>query len=211
MNVLIVTAHHDDLELGCGGTVAKFIEQGHRVVSLVLTHSGYSNAQGVLVRSREDALREATQAAASLGYHLVSGEDDTFDIAVKDANTCRILAAIQDHGIDTIFTHWHGDTHPPHQSVHTMVIHAARRVPRLFGFAVNWYMGSQPFAPQMFVPLSEAHWQQKLRALQSYATEHQRAGNSWVEYFDHQTLNFGRQLGVARAEGFVVYKSLWEF
>jgi LmbE family N-acetylglucosaminyl deacetylase len=211
MNVLIVSAHHDDLELGCGGTVAKLVEKGHQVTSLVMTHSGYNNADGVAVRKREDALAEARAAAAVLGYRLLTGEEDTFDLPVKDANICRILTAIKDYHIDTLFTHWHGDTHPPHQNVHIMVMHAARRVPRVFGFAVNWYIGPMPFAPQMFVELFEGQWQAKVRALASYRSEHQRTGDEWVEYFNRQTLNFGKQLGVARAEGFVVYKDLWEF
>jgi LmbE family N-acetylglucosaminyl deacetylase len=211
MNILVVSAHHDDLELGCGGTVAKLVERGHRVVSLVMTHSGYRNAEGKLVRSREDASREAQAAAAVLGYELITGVEDTFDIAVSDANICKILSAIQAHKIEAVFTHWHGDTHPPHQAVHTMAVHAARRVPRVFGFPVNWYLGAQPYAPQMFVSLTEAHWEKKIAALECYASEHQRAGNKWVEYFNHQSLNYGTQLGVARAEGFMVYKTLWEF
>src|SRR5438067_1855179 len=52
MNVLVVSAHHDDLELGCGGTVARLVEQGHRVISLVLTHSGYKNPAGQVIRDR---------------------------------------------------------------------------------------------------------------------------------------------------------------
>jgi len=210
MNVLIVTAHHDDLELGCGGTVARLVEKGHRVVSLVMTHSGYRNADGVDVRSREDALREANAAAGTLGYRVIVGDDHTIDLRVNDANICKILATLAECQPDALFTHWHGDTHPAHRSVHTMVMHASRRIPRLFGFAVNWYLGAEPFAPQTFVPLSEGHWEKKIAALAAYASEYQRAGRSWVEYFDCQTRNFGKQLGVARAEGFVAYKNLWE-
>jgi LmbE family N-acetylglucosaminyl deacetylase len=211
VNILVVSAHHDDLELGCGGTVARMVEKGHRVVSLVMTHSGYKNAEGVEVRSRERAGREASAAAGVLGYQLITEDEDTFDIAVKDFNICKVLNVINTYQIDTLFTHWHGDTHPPHQSVHTMALHAARRVPRVFGFAVNWHMGSQAFAPQVFVPLTEAHWERKIKALQCYATEYERAGRQWFDYLNHQTRNYGTQLGVPRAEGFMTYKSLWEF
>lgn len=97
MNVLILVAHHDDLELGCGGTVAKLVEKGHDVTSLVMTHSGYTNAEGVTVRKREDALAEADAASAVLGYRLLSGEEDTFDILVKDTNICRILTVVREY------------------------------------------------------------------------------------------------------------------
>jgi LmbE family N-acetylglucosaminyl deacetylase len=210
MNVLVVSAHHDDLELGCGGTVARLVEAGHQVVSLVMTHSGYSNPSGIEIRSSAAALAEAQSAAATLGYELISASEDTFDIAVSDANACRILNVIEARRIDAIFTHWHGDTHPPHEKVHRMVMHVARKVPRVFGTLVNWYMGSETFAPKLFVPVTEEQWQRKVRALECYVTEHKRAGNAWLEYLDRQTLNYGTQLGTSRAEGFVVYKTLWE-
>ena len=34
--VLVLTAHPDDLELSCGGTVKKFVDQGTTVVNLIL-------------------------------------------------------------------------------------------------------------------------------------------------------------------------------
>jgi len=210
MNVLVVSAHHDDLELGCGGTVGRLIECGHRVTSLVLCHSGYCDAKGAVVRSREDALLEGRNAAVTLGYDLVSHEEDTFDLSVSDANIRRILDAITGRGIDTVFTHWAGDTHPVHQRVATMVMQACRRVPRVFGFAVNWYVGSAPFHPTTYLALEERHWQRKVRALACYATEYVRTGAGWVDYMDRQTRQHGLQIGVPRAEAFVTIKNLMD-
>ena len=113
MNILVVTAHHDDLELGCGATVAKLIERGHKVVSLVMTHSGYSGQNGKHVRTKEEAKKEAISASKFLDYELISFDEDTFDIPVNDSNICKMLDVIHKYKIDTIFTHWHGDTHPP--------------------------------------------------------------------------------------------------
>ncbi len=210
MNVLVATAHHDDLELGCGATVAKLTELGHRVVSLVMTHSGYSGPDGASIRARHVARNEAARAAQILGYELISLEEDTFDIAVTDANVRAILRVVEQHQIDTVLTHWHGDTHPPHQRVHVMAVHASRHLPRVMGFAVNWYLGERQFDPRVFVSVDDSHWERKIRALECYESEYRRAGSQWVQYLDRQTLNFGAQLGVRRAEGFVVYRSLWE-
>ncbi|MDQ3818340.1 MAG: PIG-L family deacetylase [Acidobacteriota bacterium] len=209
MNVLVVTAHHDDLELGCGGTVARLVENHHRVVSLVMTHSGIRDPAGVEIRNPAAALAEAQKAAATLGYSLLSKDEDTFDIGVSNANVCKIMDVIEAERIDAIFTHWHGDTHIAHERVHRMVMHAARRVPSVFGMMINWYQGSQTFAPQVFVPLTEQQWRLKIRALKCYVSEYKRAGEAWVEYLDRQTLNSGVQLGVPRAEAFIPYKMLW--
>jgi len=210
MNVLVVTAHHDDLELGCGGTVAKLQDAGKRIVSLVLTNSEYRGPDKTIIRTKETANKEAMLASRVLGYELISFDEDTFDMPVSDYNIVRILNILDKYDIDTVFTHWHGDTHPPHRRVHTMVVHACRHVPRVLGFAVNWYIGEQGFFPNLFVSLEEAHWQRKLAALQCYEGEFKRAGQKMVEYMSNQTANFGIQIGVARAEGFVSYKFLWK-
>lgn len=211
MNVLVVVAHHDDLELGCGATVARLIERGDKVVSLVLTHSAYSAPDGRVIRSRQQASSEAAKAAATLGYTLISHDEDTMDLALTDANTCKILDAINAHHIDTIFTHWPGDTHPVHQRVTTMAVQASRKIPRVFGFAVNWYIGSSPFWPTTFVAVEERHWDLKIKALSCFESEFSRAGGGWVEYQDRETRNHGTRLGVNRAEGFVTLKNLLEW
>jgi LmbE family N-acetylglucosaminyl deacetylase len=208
MNVLVVVAHHDDLELGCGSTVARLVEGGHRVWSLVLTHSGYSAPDGTIVRSREQALSEGREAARVLGYELIAHDEDTMDVPVSDANTCKILDAVHTYGIDTVLTHWQHDTHPVHQRIATMTLQACRNVPRVLAFAVNWYVAPNPFWPTTFVAVEQRHWNSKVRALSCYTSEFSRAGAAWVEYQDRETLNYGVRLGVPRAEGFQTVKNL---
>jgi LmbE family N-acetylglucosaminyl deacetylase len=211
MRVLVVSAHHDDLEIGCGATVAKLIDAGHSVTSVVMTHSGYQAPDNTLVRTKDAALREACRASEVLGYRLISFDDDTFDLAENDANVRKILDVMQQDAVDTIFTHWHGDTHPPHRRINRMVLHAARHIPRVLGFAANWYCGDRSFDPRLLVPINEAQWQRKIQALRCYEGEFQRTGEKWVNYLDHRSLELGIQVGSARAEAFVVYRYLWEW
>jgi LmbE family N-acetylglucosaminyl deacetylase len=210
MNILIVTAHHDDLELGCGGTIAKLHNGQNRLISVVLTNSEYRGPDKTIIRAKDAARDEGALASQILGYELISFDEDTFDIPVRDYNIVKILGVLEKYKIDTVFTHWHGDTHIAHRRVHTMVLHACRHIPRVLGFAVNWYIGEQLFSPNFFVSIEDSHWNNKIQALQCYKTEFRRAGKTWVEYMDNQTSNYGTQIGVKRAEGFVVYKYLWD-
>ena len=91
-----------------------------------------------------------------------------------------------------------------------MALHACRNVPRVLGFAANWHIGAQSFSPNFFVSISGAQWAKKIKALKCYESEFKRVGAKWLGYLNNQALNYGTQIGVSRAEGFVAYKYLWD-
>jgi hypothetical protein len=69
-------------------------------------------------------------------------------------------------------------------------------------------IGTSAFWPTTFVQVDERHWDRKVRALSCYESEFSRVGAAWVDFQDRQTRNYGTQLGVGRAEGFVTIKNL---
>jgi len=65
LDVIAVGAHPDDVEIACGGTLARLAEQGHRVGIIDLTDGEPTpNSPGPEAR-----LEEARAAAAALGIH----------------------------------------------------------------------------------------------------------------------------------------------
>lgn len=65
IDVLAVGAHPDDVEIGCGGTLAKLVEQGYRVGIVDLTDGEPTPGSP----GPEARLAEAREAAAILGVH----------------------------------------------------------------------------------------------------------------------------------------------
>ena len=65
LDVIAVGAHPDDVEIGCGGTLAKLVEQGYRVGLVDLTDGEPTpNSSGP-----EERAAEAKAAAEALGLH----------------------------------------------------------------------------------------------------------------------------------------------
>ena len=58
MNVLAIGAHFDDVELGCGGTLAKHKAKGDSVFVYIATESGYRAADNTVIRDNDVARRE---------------------------------------------------------------------------------------------------------------------------------------------------------
>src|SRR3989304_2870650 len=95
LDVLAVGAHPDDIEIACGGTLAKLAEQGHRVGIVDLTDGEPTpGSAGPEVR-----LAEARRAAKGLGAARRVTLDlpnrqlfDTFEARValaKEIRRCR--------------------------------------------------------------------------------------------------------------------------
>ena len=65
LDVIAVGAHPDDVEIGCGGTLAKLVEQGYRVGLVDLTDGEPTPASS----GPEERMAEAEAAADALGIH----------------------------------------------------------------------------------------------------------------------------------------------
>ncbi len=92
LDCIAVGAHPDDVEIGCGGTLARLVEQGYRVGIVDLTDGEPTPGSP----SPEVRLAEARQAAETLGVHQRVTLDlpnrrlfDTFEARVALARVFR--------------------------------------------------------------------------------------------------------------------------
>ena len=118
MKILAVGAHLDDIELACGGTLAKAVNNGHKVKVLIMSKSGYTNKEGKIQRSNDIAVKEGTQALNTLGISDI----EILDFPTKDIPFCSdvvnaIDVVISKYNPDVIFTHHPFDTHQAHEGV----------------------------------------------------------------------------------------------
>src|SRR5437773_5239548 len=65
VDLLAIAAHRDDVELTCGGTLAKAVRAGHRVGILDLTQGETGTRGDAATRAAE-----AERAAGALGVHV---------------------------------------------------------------------------------------------------------------------------------------------
>lgn len=70
-NVLIVGAHYDDAELGCGGTAAKLASEGKNVYKLTLTNNVTRFEQMNIRVEYEKSVKESALACEILGVHEI--------------------------------------------------------------------------------------------------------------------------------------------
>jgi len=127
--VLIISAHPDDMEIGMGGTVAKMADDGHSILSVVLTDGRRSPNPFALSPEKMAELRkdEGKKAAGVLGV----GQTAFFDLESVVSNeiclgaTGKLVEIIDSFDPQEIFTlHPDLDRHPSHRAAGKITVDA---------------------------------------------------------------------------------------
>jgi LmbE family N-acetylglucosaminyl deacetylase len=126
-NILIISPHPDDMEIGMGGTVAKMITQGYNIVSLVVTDGRGSTSVSGLSEDEIAKVRKAEveEAARIIGVkHLILlGLHDVKGTLNQEEMKNRLQEIINQFRPTELFmTHPKIDKHPTHQTVSRLVI-----------------------------------------------------------------------------------------
>jgi LmbE family N-acetylglucosaminyl deacetylase len=208
VNILAIGAHFDDVELGCGGSLAKHAHKGDNVYVYVATLSGFSNQYNQTVRSSKIALEEAQAAMQVIGVkELICGKFKTLEVEFVDELNIEILKIVEEKKIDKVYTHWIGDIHHDHQAVARASLHSCRHVPRMLMYRSNWYHSTMEFRGNFYVDIT-SNWNIKEQAIRAHVSEIDRTGSKWISFFMNEAENAGQRIGVKYAEVFEVIKWL---
>ena len=161
VNILAIGAHPDDIEFGCGGSLTKYSQRGHRLFLMVMTGGG-SGAPS------ETRMAEQTAARQILGAEEIfwGGYQDTH-LGVDAEMIKKIESVIASVKPEFIFCHFPDDTHQDHRHLAQAVMSATRYIRN-----VLFYEGptTQNFNPQVYVDIADT-LEVKLEALQAHRSQ----------------------------------------
>lgn len=209
MKILVIGAHLDDVELACGGTIAKAIKNGHKVKVLVMSKSGYTNKEGKIQRSDDLAVKEGVDALKTLGVKdPIILDFPTKDIPFQSDVINAIDLVMSDFNPDVIFTHHPFDTHQAHEGVAKATIAAARRKNTVF-----FYEPIQPsgrsyvaFKPVLYVDIEDTI-DMKIASLKKHKSEYKKfGGEDWIAGVKNRCGFRGYEIGKKYAEAFEVLR-----
>jgi LmbE family N-acetylglucosaminyl deacetylase len=126
-NILIISPHPDDMEIGMGGTVAKLIGNGFSIVSFVVTDGRRSTSVSGLSEDEiaKTRKREVEEAARILGVeHLILlGLHDVNNPKNQDEMKKKLKEVINHfRPVELFSTHPQIDKHPTHQTVSRLAL-----------------------------------------------------------------------------------------
>lgn len=190
--ILILSPHTDDAELGCGGTIRKFIEAGKEV--RILTFScGTSNA------------KEFHASVDGLGSEskLWSFETRYFPRDRQEILQ-KMIDERKEFYPDTVFLPASDDVHQDHQVIYQEGVRAFKHV-TVYAYELPW--NSTHFRNQCYSGITPDHLQAKINALKHYESQSAREYMN-EEFIRSLAVMRGVQAGVKLAECFEVVRQV---
>lgn len=218
MKVMAISAHPDDIEINCAGTLARFRERGDEVVLCHLCNGNMGHREILPEELRKIRLRESERSAALLGAeHLTMDVGDLTLYADSREQRDKLTDLIRYAKPDLIITHTPEDYMADHVATGKLVFaasfcaslpHYRTQTEGIAELCPIFYMdnlGGFKFEPTEYVDISQ--WMElKMEMLACHESQVQ-----WMK--DHDGVDFpetvrtfarmrGLQSGAKYAEGF---------
>lgn len=167
--VLVLAPHTDDGEFGCGGTIAKLVEEGKEVY-----YVAFSAAEKSVPPAWEpDVLRhEVKKATGVLGINPGYLVIDSFPVrdfpALRQDILEKMIRLRDEIGPDLVFIPSVDDLHQDHLTVAREGIRAFKNT-SILGYEIPW--NNLTFSTNCFINLSEGQLQKKIAALKCYKSQ----------------------------------------
>jgi len=221
IDILAFGAHADDVEIGMGATIAKYANEGKRIVICDLTNSELSSNGTV-----ENRKAEAKNAGEALGIveRTTIGLPDR-GLYLEESSIKKIVEVIRVYKPTVIFSPFYIDRHPDHGNCGKLVDEAIFSA-GIKNFAAGslaphkvqnsyYYMINGFHKPDFVIDTSE--WMEiKKQALNCYRSQFVKTAetvetplvNGYIEAIEAREKMFGQEVGTKYAEGFMKKRPL---
>lgn len=158
LTLLLLGAHCDDIEIGCGGTLLKLIDDYE-----------IDQIKWVVFSSDETRKKEAFSSANQFLESITNADITVLDF--KDGYLPSVWSNVKDEfekikenfAPDIIFTHYRNDMHQDHRTINELTWNTFRNH-LIFEYEIPKYDGDLG-NPNFFVPLDENYLEQKKKII----------------------------------------------
>lgn len=201
--ILILAPHTDDGELGCGGTIAKFIEERKEVFYIAFSSAKKSVPEGFPKDVLKKEIKKAMKILGILQKNLVLLDYEARDFPKYRQEILEDMIKLNEEvKPDLVFLPSTYDTHQDHHVVSQEGFRAFKKTSML-GYELPW--NNLSFVTDGFVALKEKHILKKVKALSCYKSQSSKLYTS-ESFIKSWAQTRGAQIGIQYAEAFEVIR-----
>lgn len=227
LDILVLAAHPDDAELGCGGTIAKEVSLGRKVGIVDFTRGELGTRGSVPIRDQE-----AADAARILGLSVresLNFKDGFFQN--DETHQREVIRVIRRYQPQIVIANSLADRHPDHPRASGLAYDSCfysglAKIETIDGDKkqqpwrpnrVYHFIQSQQLIPDFIVDVSD-YWETKMKAIRAFKSQfHDPTSNepetfisspAFIKLLEARGHEWGHTIGVAYGEGFLVRRVL---
>lgn len=168
--ILVLSPHPDDAELGAGGTIARFIEEGKEVYYVAFSSCEKSIPQGLPGNALTVECQNSTKLLGISPDKLILLD---YEVRTFPAYRQQILENLVEFNEkvkpDLVLVPSSSDTHQDHQTIYNEALRAFKKTSSIWGYEHPW--NNLTFTTDIFVKLAERHIAKKIEALSQYKSQ----------------------------------------
>ena len=228
LDILVLSVHPDDAELGCSGTILKHVALGKKVGIVDLTRGELGTRGSVEIREQEAA---ASSDILGLAVRENLGIPDGFFENTREYQL-KVIAAIRKYKPEIILTNAYYDRHPDHgrssDLVDTSAFLAGLRKIETFEDGVlqeAWrpkqvlhFIQDNYIKPDILIDVTD-YWDKKIESIHAFGSQFYNpdwegepqtyiSSPEFINVVAARASEFGKSIQVKYAEGFTSRKIL---
>lgn len=229
LDLLVISVHPDDAELGCAGTILKHIAAGKKVGIVDLTQ-GELGTRGTAETRHEEA-ENATKLLGIAARENLKMRDGFF--RNDEEHQLKVIQAIRKYKPEIIISNALEDRHPDHGRAGDLVNDAVFLSGLRKIITKDNDIEQEPHRPRLLLQLIQDHyikpnivvdvsdyWEQKIKVIQAFKTqffnpEYQKdepqtyiSRPEFLQVIESRAIEFGKNIHVKYAEGFTCRRLL---
>ena len=195
--ILIVSPHTDDGELGCGGSIAKLVEEGNDIHYVAFSYAGKDTLKKEVKESTE-VLNIDSNNVHLFEFetrHFPEHRQEILDALIRLRNEIKP---------EMVFIPASVDVHQDHQVIMSEALRAFKKTAlSILGYEEPWNCFT--FSTTVFVSLQEKHIKTKIAAVKKYKSQKDKDYMS-EDFIRGLARTRGTQIGVEYAEAFEIMR-----
>ncbi|NTU57812.1 MAG: bacillithiol biosynthesis deacetylase BshB1 [Chlorobiaceae bacterium] len=217
-------AHPDDVELACGATLLKIIDEGHNVAVCDLT-AGEMGTLGTPETRRQEALLAASHMGYTSREMLHLGDSE---LLYNQENLNEIIRIVRKYRPETVFCNPPDERHPDHMKASRLVYDACfyaglRKIETALEDEIQlphrprhliYYIQFKQLQPDFIVDVSST-FDRSRSGIEAFGSQFHREENSdqpvtminrkeFLPGLEARARSFGEQIGAMYGEGFLL-------
>lgn len=201
--ILILAPHVDDGELGCGGTMAKFMREKNKIFYVAFSSAEKSIRKGLPKDTHRKEMRKAMKVFKLPEKNITLFEFEARNYLHYRQEILEEMVKIRKRiKPDLVFLPSTFDTHQDHQVISQEGFRAFKES-GILGYELPW--NNLTFTTKGFIALKPEHLLEKIKALSCYKSQSRKFYMA-KDFIKSLARARGVQIGVRYAEAFEVIK-----